>query len=66
MQLTTVIYLDNIEELAFVHDESLKWLSKINLGDYAILSIPKDPMSLRNLEILRNCIDEAIEFQKKK
>jgi len=66
MQLTTVIYLDNIEELIFTTDDSLKWLSKITLGDYAILSIPKDPISLRNLEILQGCIDEAIKFQKKK
>jgi len=66
MQLTTVIYLDNIEELIFTTDDSLKWLSKITLGDYAVLSIPKDPMSLKNLKILRDCIDEAIEFQERR
>jgi len=66
MQLTTLIYLANIDELTFTTDDSLKWSSRINLGDYVVLSIPKDPMSLKNLKILRDCIDEAIEFQERR
>ena len=52
-------------EIKFQTYKDADWLSTINLGFWLDLSLRKDPAILQNLKTLRNCIDQAIEFQEK-
>ncbi len=50
-------------EIKFQTYENADWLSTIDLGLWVNLSLRKDPIVLQNLRDLRDCIDQAIEFQ---